>query len=189
MGENHEHHGHNGHHHECKPVLLVGKPAPEFKGNCYCQACGGDGFCEAKLEDYKGKWLVLFFFPAAFSGICDSEVAAFAKLEGEFGKLNCELLGVSGDSVFVLKKMVEDGGIKDFGYKLLSDSNHWAGGAYGVYNCSAGANFRGLFIIDPEGNIRYQVVHEPLVGRSTAETMRVLKALQSGGACMVDWKG
>lgn len=176
-------------HFETKPALLVGKPAPDFKGTCYCATCGGDGFCDVSLGDFKGKWLVLFFFPAAFSGICDREVAAFAKLQGEFDKLNCALLGVSGDTKFVLKKMVEEGEAAGTKYKLLADSNHWVGSAYGVYNCPAGVNFRGLFILDPEGNIRYQVVHEPIIGRSTVEVLRVLKALQSGGACEIDWNG
>jgi peroxiredoxin 2/4 len=175
-------------HFETKPALLVGKSAPDFTGTCFCQSCGGDGYCETSLADYQGQWLVLFFFPFAFSGLCDREVAAFGKLEGQFKALNCALLGVSGDSRFTLKKLVESGEAGSPGFKLLADSNHWVGSAYGVYNCPAGINFRGLFIIDPQGVIRYQVVHEPLVARSTTEVLRVLKALQSGGACEIDWQ-
>jgi alkyl hydroperoxide reductase subunit AhpC len=177
------------------PALQVGQSATMLGGNCYCQACGGDGFCEmsafsgSEKDDYQGKWLILFFFPAAFSGICDSEVAAFNKLYDELAALNCDVLGVSGDSKFVLKKMVEEQGMTPFRYKLLSDSNHETGTAYGVYNAEAGVNFRGLFIIDPTGTLRYQVVHEPIVGRSTNETLRVLKALQSGQACNINWEG
>jgi len=70
----------------------------------------------------------------------------------------------------------------------VSDSNHHIGVDYRVYVDEAGVNFRGLFIIDPEGTLRYQVVHEPFVARSTDETLRVLKALQTGEICLVDWQ-
>jgi len=172
---------------EMVDALLVGQPAPMFEGKAYSKSFGGDGFGAVSLDDYKGKWVVLFFFPAAFTGICNSEVAAFAKRASEFAALDAELLGVSGDSQFVLKKLVESGEVGEVPFKLVSDSNHHIGWSYGVYNDDLGVNFRGLFIIDPEGKVRYQVIHEPIIGRSTDETLRVLNALTFGEPCPIDW--
>jgi alkyl hydroperoxide reductase subunit AhpC len=169
----------------CPP--MVGQQAPDFSGTAYSKAFEG-GFGEVSLSDYEGKWLVLFFFPAAFTGPCNSEVRAFGERHGEFQAIGAELLGVSGDTKFTLEKLVASGEVGEPPYPLLSDSNHHIGVDYRTYVDEAGVNFRGLFIIDPEGTLRYQVVHEPFVARSTDETLRVLKALQTGEICLVDWK-
>ena len=169
----------------CPP--MVGKPAPDFTGTAYHKSFEGD-FRQVGLADYKGHWLVLFFYPAAFTGVCSSELVAFAKDFEQFAQAGAKLLAVSGDSQFVLKKLVESGEAGDPPFPLLSDLNHHIGMDYGVYLDELGLNLRGLFIIDPQGKLRYQVVHEPFVGRSTEETLRVLLALQSGGACPANWK-
>lgn len=166
----------------------IGAPAPDFKGTAYFAGFGGEGFKEICLADYKGKWLVLFFFPAAFTGVCQSEVTAFSQEFAKFAAEGAELVGVSGDTQFVLKTWVASGETGEVKFPLLSDANHYAGSAYRVYNCPAGLNYRGLFIIDPEGVIKYAVMHDFIIGRNTDETLRVLQALKSGGACMVNWK-
>ncbi len=183
-------------HHEEKDVHgginraapFVGAPAPQFKGSAYCASFGADGFKDISLEDYKGKWLVLFFYPAAFTGVCQSEIKAFSEESAKFSAEGAEIVGVSGDTQFALKAWVASGELGEVPFPLLSDVNHHTGSAYGVYHCPAGLNYRGLFIIDPEGVVKYAVVHDFSIGRSTDETLRVLQALQSGGACMVNWK-
>jgi alkyl hydroperoxide reductase subunit AhpC len=166
----------------------VGAPAPAFSGTAYFKGFGGEGFKEISLDDYKGKWLVLFFFPAAFTGVCQSEVAAFSKESARFAAEGAELLGVSGDSQFALKQWAQSAELGEVQFPLLSDKNHYTGAAYRVYNCTAGLNYRGLFIINPEGVVKYAVVHDFGIGRSTDETLRVLQAVQSGGACNANWK-
>jgi peroxiredoxin 2/4 len=166
---------------------VVGSPAPHFKGTAYVAGLAGD-FKDVSLDDYKGKWLVLFFYPAAFTGVCQSEVAAFSKESAKFAAEGAELLGVSGDTQFALKAWAESGAVGEVKFPLLADANHWTGSAYRVYHCPAGLNYRGLFIIDPEGVVKYAVIHDFIIGRSTDETLRVLQALKSGGACEVNWK-
>ena len=102
--------------------------------------------------------------------------------------MGAELVGASSDTQFTLKHWVGCGEIGKVPFPLLSDVNHYTGAAYGVYNCPSGLNYRGLFIINPEGVVKYVVIHDFPIGRSTDETLRVLAALQSGGACDVNWR-
>jgi len=171
-----------------KVALLVGKIAPEFEGPAWGKIYGGENLGHVGSPDFKGKWLVLFFYPAAFTGICGSEVAAFSQEYARFKALNAEPLGVSVDTQFSLKKWAESGEVGEVPFRLLADNTHKTGRAFGVYDKEIGLHFRGLFIIDPEGHLRYQVVQEPFIGRSTEETLRVLAALQSGEACPANWK-
>lgn len=167
---------------------LIGSPAPGFKSLAYFKGWGGEGVKEISLDDYKGKWLVMFFFTAAFTGICDSEVKAFSEEFEKFHAEGAEILGLSSDSVPVLKKLAESGEAGDVKYPLMTDSNHRAAVPYNVYDCETGLSYRGLYIINPEGKIMYVVQHFFAVGRSTDEALRVLQALKSGGACDVNWK-
>ena len=169
-------------------TTLVGRPAPAIKGQAYFSGFGGEGLKEISLDDYKGKWLVLFFFPAAFTGVCQSEVRAFSEDFAKFQAMGAELVGASADTQFTLRHWAKSGEVGDARFPLLSDTNHYAGAAYGVYSCPAGLNYRGLFIINPEGVVNYVVVHDFGIGRSTDETLRVLAALQSGVACDANWR-
>ncbi|WP_028988063.1 peroxiredoxin [Thermicanus aegyptius] len=169
---------------------LVGKPAPAFT----METVSGDGesFGQVSLSDYKGKWLIFFFYPMDFTFVCPTEITALSNRYDEFKKLNCEVLGVSTDSKFShrawIKTPVEENGLGKIQYPLASDNTHQVSKEYGVYFEPDGTAMRGLFIIDPEGVIRYQVVSDDAVGRSAEETLRVLQALQSGGLCPADWK-
>ena len=171
----------------CPPI--VGSPAPSFKAQAYCKDCGCEGdFCEYSLDDFKGKWLVLFFHPLAFTGVCASEVIALSNALDEFKARGAEVLGCSVDSQFTLKAWVESGQVGQVKIPLLSDLAKQIGADFGVLDEDKGINLRGLFIIDPEGVVQYSVVHPPAIGRSVDETLRVLDALQSGGACPANWK-
>jgi len=162
---------------------LVGNPAP----NVILDAVlAGKGSTRIDLTDYRGKWVVLFFFPAAFSGVCGSEVEAFQENYSKFSTLNAELIGGSVDSSGAhLAWMKHEVG--ELSYPLFSDQTGVVSRAFGVLREERGTSKRAAFILDPEGTVVWQVVHENRIGRNTDEILRVLKALQSGEACPVNW--
>lgn len=173
-------------------TLQVGQKAPEFKAMA---ALGNDEFKEISLANYKGKWLVLFFYPLDFTFVCPTEINAFSDELEKFKKLGVEVLGVSVDSQFShnawMKVPRKEGGIQGLKYPLLADVDKKVAQDYGVL-MSAGIALRGLFVIDPEGTLQYQVVNFLNFGRSTDETIRVLQALQTvkqtGEVCPANWK-
>ncbi|MDO8462996.1 MAG: peroxiredoxin [bacterium] len=163
----------------------IGQPAPSFTGvTAYEQ--GKRDFTEVGLADYRGSWLVLFFYPRDFTFICPTEIRGFATKESEFSALSAKVLACSTDSAWSHKNWFERD-LQDVHYPVLADTTHEVAEAYGVYNAQDGLAERGLFIIDPEGILRYIVVSSGSVGRSVDETLRVLKALQTGELCPVEW--
>lgn len=169
---------------------LVGLPAPDFTMET---ALGnGKDFGKVSLSDYKGKWLVLFFYPLDFTFVCPTEIIAFSDAIEDFKDLEAEVLGVSVDSIHSHRAWIntprDQNGLGGLNYPLASDFNKTVARAYGVLDEEAGVAFRGLFIIDPEGILRYQVVTDLNIGRSNDETLRVLQALQSGGLCPANWR-
>lgn len=169
---------------------LVGLPAPDFT----METALGNGkeFGKVSLSDYRGKWLVLFFYPADFTFVCPTEIIALSDSIEEFKDLDAEVLGVSTDSVHSHRAWIntprEQNGLGGINYPLASDFLKKVSRDYGVLDEKAGVAFRGLFIIDPEGILRYQVVTDMNIGRSVDETLRVLQALQSGGLCAANWR-
>ncbi len=168
---------------------MVGLAAPDFK----MKAVTGDGkvFQDVSLSDYKGKWLVMFFYPRDFTFVCPTELRSMSEHCSEFNKIGAELLAVSTDSEYSHKNWIEAdasaGGVGYLNYPIASDATHEVSKNYGVFIEEQGAALRGLFIISPEGELKYQVVHDLNVGRSASETLRVLQALQAGGLCPADW--
>jgi peroxiredoxin (alkyl hydroperoxide reductase subunit C) len=159
-------------------MLIPGMTAPDFN----LSSTKGD----IKLSDYKGKWVVLFFYPQDFSGVCSTEIPEFNKKLNDFKALDAEVLGANTDSVYSHEAWIKElGGID---YPLISDYNKTMAESYEILLKDAGIALRAAFIIDPEGKIRYSVVHEPAIGRNVDEILRVLAALQSGGACPVNWQ-
>lgn len=169
---------------------LVGKPAPDFEMASTKNLETLDE--NVKLSDYKGKWLVLFFYPRDFTFVCPTEITALSDRYEEFTDLDADILGVSTDSEFSHRAWIKtprsENGLGDIEYPLAADTTHQVSRDYGVYLEDKGAALRGLFIIDPEGIVRYQVVTDENVGRSVEETLRVLQALQTGGLCPANWK-
>jgi peroxiredoxin (alkyl hydroperoxide reductase subunit C) len=168
----------------------VGGPAPYFE---MLSTKNMETLDEAvTLEDYKGRWLVLFFYPYDFSFVCPTEILALSERYEDFQALNADILGVSTDSVYShriwLKTPEEEDGIKGTKYILASDNTHAVSEAYGVLVEEEGVALRGLFIIDPEGVLQYSVIHNMNIGRSVDETLRVLEALQAGGLCGANWE-
>ena len=163
-------------------MTLVGKQAPKFTLEGVEH---GKNFKKYALDDAKGKWKVLFFYPLDFTFICPTEITAFSKRLEEFKKLNAVVMGVSTDSVHAHKAWLKELG--DLKYPLLSDMTHKVSEEYGVLVEEEGTALRGTFIIDPDGYVKYALYHDNGVGRSVAETLRVLAALQTGDLCPVEW--
>ncbi|MGX8797316.1 peroxiredoxin [Fusibacter sp. JL298sf-3] len=164
---------------------IVGMKAPNFS----MATAKGDGsdFGRVSLDDYKGQWLVLFFYPLDFTFVCPTEITGYSKQYEAFKALGADVLGVSIDSEHSHKAWINSD-LGKLNFPLASDITKSVANDYGVLIEDAGIALRGLFIIDPEGVVRYSVVHDLNVGRSVDETLRVLKALQTGGLCPVDWE-
>ncbi len=169
---------------------LVGKPAPDFT----METALGNGkhFGKVTLSDYKGKWLVFFFYPLDFTFVCPTEITALSEAYEQFQALDTEVLGVSTDSKFSHRAWIntprEQNGLGPLNFPLASDITKQVARDYGVLIEEEGVALRGLFIIDPEGVVKYQVVNHNDVGRSVDETLRVLQALQAGGLCPANWR-
>ncbi len=165
-------------------MLKLNQPAPEFKQPAYV---AGKDFTEVALSDYKGKWVVLFFYPRDFTFVCPTEIRGFAKAEAEFAKVDTVIIAASTDSVYSHKAWFEKD-LAEVKFPVLADTAHSLARDYEVLNEADGTAERGTFIIDPEGNLRYVVLSDGNVGRSVEETLRVVKALQTGGLCPIDWE-
>lgn len=174
------------------PLPELQKPAPDFKGTAVV-----DGqFEEISLSKYKGKYLVLFFYPLDFTFVCPTEIIAFSDRAEEFRKIGCEVVAASCDSHFSHLAWINtprrEGGLGTMNIPLLADKSGAIARAYGVYKEDDGIPFRGLFIIDDKQNLRQITVNDLPVGRSVDETLRLVQAFQytdtHGEVCPAGWK-
>jgi alkyl hydroperoxide reductase subunit AhpC len=171
--------------------VQVQQPAPDFTA----QAVVGGQFKQLKLSDYRGKYVILFFYPLDFTFVCPTEIVGFDLKHKEFEKRGAQVIAVSVDSHFShlawTKTPRKDGGIGDVGYPIVSDITKSISRDYGVLLENAGIALRGLFLIDKEGKLRHMVVNDLPIGRSVEEALRVLDALQftekHGEVCPADW--
>ena len=172
---------------------LVGLPAPDFTAT----AVVDQEFKEIALSHYRGKYVVLFFYPLDFTFVCPTEITAFSDRHGDFSSRNTEVIGVSVDSQFSHLAWIQtdrkSGGLGDIAYPLVADLKKEIARAYGVLDEEAGIALRGLFIIDPEGVIMHSTINNLPVGRSVDETLRVLQAFQyvqshPDEVCPANWK-
>lgn len=175
------------------PLANVGEPAPDFtlpvaRPGDTAKTVGS----KVSLSDYKGKWLVFFFYPLDFTFVCPTEITALSDRYEEFTEIGAEILGASTDSVYSHMAWAntprDKHGLGGPKYALASDITKKTAADYGVLIEDQGIALRGLFIIDPNGVLQYSVVNSLNIGRSTDETLRVLQALQTGGLCPSDWK-
>lgn len=173
-------------------AVLVTKPAPEFKA----QAVLKDGsFAELSLSQYRGKYVLLFFYPLDFTFVCPTEIIAFSDRVQEFQNLGVEVIGVSVDSHYShlawRNTPRNQGGIGPVTYPLVADLNKQIARDYDVL-LNESVALRGLFLIDKAGVVRHQVVNDLPLGRSVDEALRIVKALQffetNGEVCPADWK-
>lgn len=164
-------------------MIKVGEKAPEFNDVLAYKA--GE-VIPTSLKDYKGKWVVLFFYPRDFTFICPTEIKEFATLEDEFKKLNVQVIGASTDSEHSHKAWFERD-LSMVRYPVLADTTQEVSRNYNILGPD-GASQRGTFIIDPEGHLRWMMASDNSVGRSVKEVLRAVQALQTGELCPVDWK-
>ena len=173
--------------------LRVGQPAPDFTAT----AVVDQEFKTIKLSDYRGQYVVLFFYPLDFTFVCPTEITAFSDRYEEFKALGTEILGTSVDSEFSHLAWIQTdrkaGGVGDLNYPLVSDIKKEISAAYNVLEPDAGIALRGLFIIDKEGVIQYSTVNNLSFGRNVDETLRTLQAIQyvqshPDEVCPAGWK-
>jgi len=170
---------------------LVGKKAPYFEG----EAAIGADFKKISLNDYKGKYLCLFFYPLDFTFVCPTELHAFSEKMDEFKKRNCDVLACSIDSKFShaawLRTPKEQGGIQGVKYPILADIHKTVARSYGTLFEDAGVAFRGLFLINKEGIVQHALVNNLPLGRNVDEAIRTLDAIQyheeNGEVCPANW--
>lgn len=170
---------------------MVTREAPDFTAQA---VMGDNGFEELKLSSYRGKFVILFFYPLDFTFVCPSEIIAFNDRLDEFHAKDAEIIGVSVDSHYThlawKKTPREEGGIGDIRYPLVADLNKNISRDYGVLIDESVA-LRGLFLIDRDGVIRHALVNDLGLGRSVDETMRILTALrfteEHGEVCPANW--
>lgn len=173
-----------------REVAMVGQPAPDFE---MASTKNLEKLNEnVKLSDYRGKWLVLLFYPLDFTFVCPTELTTFSDRYDDFAGIGADIIGVSTDSVYShrawLQTPREKNGVEGLRYPLAADVTKTVSRDYGVLIEDKGIALRGLFVIDPEGILRYKVVHDLNVGRSAEETIRVIQALQTGGLCQAEWR-
>jgi len=166
----------------------VGSRAIDFDLPCTARP---DGKTTISLNDYRDRWLVLLFYPRDFSMVCPTELTALSVQYEEFLRRDCDILGVSTDPVASHEQWIStprsQGGLGGLAFPLASDEDGSVCQAYGVYLPRQNMALRGLFIVDPNGVLQYEVVHNLSVGRRSDEVLRVLDGLQTGGLCPENW--
>ncbi|KAL3082529.1 hypothetical protein niasHS_000440 [Heterodera schachtii] len=171
---------------------FIGKPAPNFMADA---VVNGD-FKTISLEQFKGQYVVLFFYPLDFTFVCPTEIIAFSDKAGEFKKIGAQLIACSTDSKFShlewINKPRKQGGLGEMNIPVLADTSHKISRDYGVLMEEAGIAYRGLFIIDDKGVLRQITINDLPVGRSVDETLRLVQAFQytdkHGEVCPANWQ-
>ncbi|MDY0165948.1 MAG: peroxiredoxin [Thermoguttaceae bacterium] len=172
-------------------AAFVTKEAPDFTAQAVMP---DNSFQEISLSQYRGKYVILFFYPLDFTFVCPSEIIAFDKAVAQFEAKNCQVLGASVDSHFThlawKNTPRNQGGIGKVAYPLVADLSKQISVDYGVL-LEGGIALRGLFLIDKEGILRHAVINDLPIGRSVPEALRVLSALQHfeehGDVCPANW--
>jgi peroxiredoxin 2/4 len=163
---------------------MIGQPAPQFVAPAVVD--GGD-FKDVNLTDYRGKFVVLFFYPLDFTFVCPTEITQFRDSLKDFKAAGAEVIGCSVDSVHSHRRWLKDD-LGNLGYPLIGDLTKRIARDYGVLMEDKGLATRGTFIIDPDGKIQYMGIHNTDVGRDSKEILRVLQGLKTGELCGAGWK-
>ncbi|RMD45809.1 peroxiredoxin [Candidatus Pacearchaeota archaeon] len=170
--------------------LFIGKKAPDFTAEAYVN----DDTKKISLSDYKGKWVVLFFYPADFTFICPTELSELADKYDKIKEVGAEVLSISTDTVFVHKAWHDHSdSIKKIKFPMVADPTGKICKAYGTYIEEEGLSLRGTFIIDPEGVLRALEIHDNSIGRNADELIRKLHAAKfvyehGSEVCPASWE-
>lgn len=171
-------------------MIQINQDAPEFEEDALFEG----KIKKIKLSDYRGKWIVLFFYPADFTFVCPTELGELADRHEEIKKMNAEIISVSTDTAFVHKAWHDSSPlVKKVSYPMLSDSAHRVSKNYGTLIEQEGISLRATFIISPEGKVKAFEFHDNDIGRSSEELIRKLQAAQfisqnKGNVCPMNWK-
>ncbi|OIO64701.1 peroxiredoxin [Candidatus Woesearchaeota archaeon CG1_02_57_44] len=171
-------------------TATIGKPAPVFAVKAYHD----DKFMDVSLDDYRGKWVILFFYPADFTFVCPTELSELADNYAELQKLGAEVLSISTDTEFVHKAWHDHSpAIKKIQFPMLADPKREVAKSYNVYIAEEGLALRGTFIIDPDGVLQAMEVNSNNIGRSATELVRKVQAAKfvaehKGQVCPASWK-
>lgn len=167
----------------------LGQKFPDFKLKAVVSSDMETAFKEVSNETYKGKWLVVFFYPKDFTFVCPTEIKGFADLNSEFQDRDAQILAGSIDSEFVhlaWRKDHED--LRNLPFPMLSDIKRELSSQLGILDEAEGVSQRATFIVDPEGIIRFVYATDLSVGRNPQEVLRVLDGLQTDELCPCNWK-
>jgi alkyl hydroperoxide reductase subunit AhpC len=165
-------------------MVQVLQKAPDFTTPA---AWGKGEIRPVSLSSYRGRWVVLFFYPLDFTFVCPTEILEFSKRAGEFEALGAQVIGCSVDSEYSHKAWIEHG-LGELAIPLASDLTKSIARSYGALLEDRGIATRATYVIDPQGVVQYACYHNTAVGRSVSETLRVLEALQTGEKCPVEWR-
>ncbi len=169
---------------DLQPVLAIGHEAPSFTAPAYVE---GSVDAKISLEDFRGKWVLLFFYPLDFTFVCPTELYELSDMQEEFENANCQIIGASVDSVFSHQAWAQnDEKVGKIKFPIISDLNHEISFNYGVLH-EEGMSLRGAFIIDPDGVLQSMTINNLNVGRNAKELLRLVKAFQTGDLCPASW--
>lgn len=170
-------------------MLTTGDQFPNFQMTGVISNQLENAFTDINEQTYKGKWLIVFFWPKDFTFVCPTEIQAFGQLNQNFLDRNTQVLGVSTDSEFVhLAWRQSKKELNDLPFPMLSDINRKLSTNLGILDTEKGVAKRATFIVDPEGMIRFSMVTDLNVGRNPEEVLRVLDALQTNALCPCNWQ-
>jgi lipoyl-dependent peroxiredoxin subunit C len=170
-------------------MLGIKDKFPEFSGKAVVSNDIKDAFVDIDNATYKGKWLVVFFWPKDFTFVCPTEIAEFGKLNEQFQDRDAQIIGVSTDSEFVhLAWRSQKDELKNLPFPMYADVKRNLSSELGILDKDEGVAQRATFIVDPEGIIRFIYVTDLNVGRNPNEVLRVLDALQTDELCPCNWK-
>jgi NADH-dependent peroxiredoxin subunit C len=171
-------------------MISIGSKIPDAE----ISAFQGKSIKKVKLSDYKGKWMVMLFYPADFTFVCPTELEEAAQHYAEFQKDGAEVVSISTDTAFVHKAWHDNSpAIKKVTYPMLADAGGKVCRLFGTYNEDEGLSVRATYIIDPEGVVQSVEMHSNDIGRNIKETLRKLRAAKfvrehKGLVCPASWE-
>jgi len=175
---------------ETENKLRINESAPDFSAEAFIN----DEVKKIKLSDYKGKWVILFFYPADFTFVCPTELGDLADNYEKFKELNTEIISISTDTAFVHKAWHDNSEtIKKIKFPMLADPTTKVCQSYNTLIPEEGLSLRGTFLIDPEGILKAYEVHDNSIGRSSKELIRKLQAAKfvnenNDKVCPMNWQ-
>ncbi|MDA5193290.1 peroxiredoxin [Govanella unica] len=170
-------------------MLGVGEKFPQFAVKATVSNDINSAFIDVDNATYKGKWLVVFFWPKDFTFVCPTEIAEFGRHNSDFADRDAQVLGGSIDSEFVhLAWRQSHKDLNDLPFPMLADVKRELTGALGVLDPVEGVAQRATYIVDPDGIVRFAMVNDMNVGRNVKEVIRVLDALQTDELCPCNWQ-